>query len=142
MLDEKTFREAGEKTLAAFGARLQQAPSAMPQMMVALDFSLAKPKQIVIAGKPDAADTRAMFRAAHENFIPNKILLLADGGNGQAFLGKHLEFIQDVKMEDSKATAYVCKNYVCQLPTTEIAVMRRLLSGNSGRLELERSNSK
>jgi uncharacterized protein YyaL (SSP411 family) len=127
MLDEKTFREMAEQTLAAFGGRLQQAPSAMPQMMVALDFSLAKPKQIVIAGKPDAADTRAMLRAVHENFIPDKILLLADSGNGQAFLGKHLEFIQDVKMEGGKATAYVCENYVCHAPTPDLSKLAGLL---------------
>jgi len=63
MLDEKPFREMAAKTLAAFGDRLRQAPSAMPQMMVAFDFYQSKPKQIVIAGKPDAADTRAMLRA-------------------------------------------------------------------------------
>ncbi len=128
MLDEKSFRETGRKTLAAFGERLQQAPSAMPQMMVALDFSLTKPKQIVIAGKPDAADTRTMLRAVHENFIPNKIVLLADGGEGQAFLGKRLEFIQDVQARDGKATAFVCENYVCQLPTTNVDVVVKLLA--------------
>ncbi len=127
MLDEKPFREMAEKTLAAFGGRLQQAPSAMPQMMVVLDFSLAKPKQIVIAGKPNAADTRAMIFAVHENFIPNKILLRADGGKGQAFLGQHLEFIQDVKMLSGKATAYVCENYVCHTPTPDLSKLASLL---------------
>lgn len=127
MLDEKSFREMAEQTLAAFGARMQQAPSAMPQMMVALDFSLAKPKQIVIAGKPDAADTRSMLRAVNETFIPNKILLLADGGGGQAFLGEHLEFIQDVKPINGKATAFVCQDYVCQIPTTNLNILTRLL---------------
>lgn len=127
MLDEKPFREMVEKTLAAFGARLQQAPSAMPQMMVAFDFHMAKPKQIVIAGKHDAADTRAMLRTVHENFIPNKIILLADGGDGQTFLGKHVEFIQDVKMMDGKATAYVCENYVCHTPTPDLSKLAGLL---------------
>ena len=127
MRDEKPFREMAEKTLAAFGDRLKQAPSAMPQMMVAFDFQLTKPRQIVIAGKPNAADTRAMLRAVHENFIPNKIILLADGGDGQTFLGKHLEFIQDVKMMDGKATAYVCENYVCHTPTPDLSKFASLL---------------
>ncbi len=132
MLDEQPFREMAEKTLAAFGGQLSQTPSAMPQMMVALDFSLAKPKQIVIAGKPNSADTRAMLDAVCENFIPDKILLLADGGSGQAFLGRHLEFIQDVKMQGGKATAFVCEDYVCQLPTTDVQVLRKLISGQPG----------
>jgi uncharacterized protein YyaL (SSP411 family) len=127
MLDEKSFREMAEKTLSAFGERLQQAPSAMPQMMVALDFNLTKPKQIVIAGKPDGADTRVMLHVVHETFIPNKFLLLADGGNGQAFLGKHLEFIQDMKMVSGKATAYVCEDYVCHAPTPDLSKFASLL---------------
>lgn len=118
MLDDKPIRELAEKTLAALGARLQQAPSAMPQMMVALDFSLSKPKQIVIAGKPDAADTRALLRAVHHHFLPNKIVLLADNARGQAFLGRHLAFIRAVEKRDGRATAFVCQDYVCQLPVT------------------------
>ena len=128
MLDEKPFRELAEKTLAAFGDRLQRAPSAMPQMMVAFDFNLTKPKQIVIAGRPDAPDTRAMLRAVHKNFMPNKFILLADGGGGQAFLGKHLEFIQDMGMMNGQATAFVCQDYVCQLPTTNTSVLRGQLT--------------
>jgi uncharacterized protein YyaL (SSP411 family) len=131
MLDEKTFREMAEKTLAAFGARLKQAPSAMPQMMVALEFGLSKPKQIIIAGKPDAADTRAMLRVVHKHFIPAKILLLADGGVGQAFLGKRLEFIQDVKPLDGKPTAYVCENYVCHTPTPDLGKLASLLKAGA-----------
>jgi uncharacterized protein len=119
MLDEKVLQDMAEKTLAAFGARLQQGPSSMPWMMVALDFSLAKPKQIVIAGMASSPDTRAMLRKVHARFIPDKIVLLADGGAGQAFLGKHLEFIRNVKAVDGKATAYVCEDYVCQLPTSD-----------------------
>jgi len=128
MLDEKTFREMAEKTLSAFGQRLQQAPGALPQMLVALDFSLKEPKQIVIAGKPDATDTLAMLRAVHGQFLPNKIVLLADGGEGQAFLAKHIEFIQGIPAKNVNATAFVCENYGCQLPTTNLDVTVKLLA--------------
>jgi uncharacterized protein YyaL (SSP411 family) len=120
MLDAQTFPPQAQKTFAAFGPRLKQTPSALPQMMVALDFSLSKPKQIIIAGNPDAADTRSMLRVVHEKFIPSKTLLLADGGRGQSFLGERVSFIQDVKPMDNKATAYVCENFTCQLPTTNL----------------------
>lgn len=118
MLDDKTLRDTAVKTIAVFGARVRQAPRAMPQMTVALDFSLVKPKQIVIAGRADAADTRAMLHAVHRDFVPNKILQLADNGEGQVFLGKRLEFIRDVMPLDARSTAYVCEDHVCQLSTT------------------------
>ncbi|MGH7595624.1 MAG: thioredoxin domain-containing protein, partial [bacterium] len=127
MLDKKEWWDMAEQTLRLFGSRLQSAPHAMPQMLAAIDFSLDKPKQIIIAGKPNAPDTRAMLRAVHERFIPNKILLLADSGGGQAYLGRSLPFIQSMAMIDGKATAYICENYACQLPTIEVEVMVNLL---------------
>jgi len=98
-------------------------------MLAALDFYLSKPKQIVIAGKPEAPDTRAMLRVAHRQFLPNRILLLADGASGQEFLSSRVEFLKSVKPLAGKATAYVCENYVCQLPTDDPATLEKLLAG-------------
>jgi len=50
----------------------------MPQMLVALDFQLDKPKQIVIAGNLQHDDTKAMLREVHKEYIPNKVILLAE----------------------------------------------------------------
>ena len=60
----------------------------MPQMLVALDASLSKPRQIVIAGARDAEETRALLREVHRHYVPDRVLLLADGGEGEAFLGE------------------------------------------------------
>jgi uncharacterized protein YyaL (SSP411 family) len=129
MTDNKMFREHAEQMFAVFGSRLQRAPSAMPQMLVAFDFHLDKPKQIIIAGRPDAQDTKAMLREVHARFIPNKIVLLADGGTGQKTLAGYLEFIKDVQMIDGKATAFVCENYVCKLPASDLATLIELIDG-------------
>lgn len=128
MLDEKSYHEKAVKTLAGFGAAMKQSPTSMPQMLCALEFSLAKPMQIIVAGKLKSSDTQTMVRLASEKFIPNKILLLADGGRGQDFLGRHLEFIRDMQPIDGKATAFVCENYVCQLPTTQTNKLSNLLT--------------
>ena len=47
-------------------------------MLVALDLTLSNPRQIVIAGEPGAAETRALVAEVHRHFVPNKIL--APGG--------------------------------------------------------------
>ncbi len=131
MTDNKQWREMAEKGLRLFAGRLQQGPEAMPLMLAALDFHLDKPKQIIIAGKRGAPDTGAMLRALHEQFIPNKIILLADGGAGQELLARYLPFIRGISTINGKAAAYICENYTCKLPTTEIAEMSRQLRGRS-----------
>ncbi|MEE9170962.1 MAG: thioredoxin domain-containing protein, partial [bacterium] len=127
MTDNEDWYQKGAKTVSAFGNRLQQIPSAMPQMLAALDYRLDKPKQIIIAGKPGADDTQKMLTEVYERYIPNKIILLADGGKAQKVLAKHLPFIESVGMIDGKATAYICENYVCHLPTSDVDVMVGLL---------------
>jgi len=131
MTDRKEWREKAERTLAVFADRLEKFPEALPQMVAALDFHLSKPKQIIIAGQPDAPCTRVLLRLVHERYIPNKILLLADGGQGQGQLAQWLPFIESVSRKQGKATAYICENYVCKLPTTDPLVVARLLDAKS-----------
>ncbi len=124
---EERWRAQALKTISAFSDQLARVPSAMPQMLCAVDASLAKPRQIVIAGPRDSDATRALFREVHAHFLPNKILLLADGANGQGWLGERLEFLRTVAPLDGKPAAYVCENFVCQLPTAEVEKLREQL---------------
>jgi hypothetical protein len=125
--DRANYRDAAEKTLQLFSDHLHKAPSTVPQMACALDFYLSKPKQIVIAGKADAVDTRAMLRAIHEHYLPNTIVILVDGGESQKTLTKFLPFLETIKPINGKATAYVCVNYTCQLPTNDRGKFTELL---------------
>ena len=125
--DRTNYREAAEKTLQLFGDRLRKAPSTVPQMLCVLDLYLSRPKQILIAGKANATDTQAMLQAVRERYLPNAILVLADGGDSQKTLTKLLPFLETIKRIDGKATAYVCVNYACQLPTNDRGRLVELL---------------
>jgi hypothetical protein len=63
--DERQMEDRAKKTIAAFGPTLSHFASAMPQMLVALDFNSSKPRQIVIAGKKDAPETKALLAEVH-----------------------------------------------------------------------------
>jgi len=128
MRDTKELRVRGQKTIAAFATALNRFPSALPQMLVALDFSLTKPKQVIIAGKRGAGDTRDLLDEVHRHYLPNTIVLLADGGAGQKFLAERLEEVKEMKPIGGKATAYVCENFACQAPVTSVEELRKLLS--------------
>ena len=126
--DDKQLQDRAKKTIDAFGATLSHFASAMPQMLVALNSSLSKPRQIVVAGKRDAPDTKALLAEVHRRFLPNKILLLADGGDGQKYLGEKLEAIRAMSMVDGKPAAYVCENFTCKAPVTDPKQLAQLLS--------------
>ncbi len=128
MLDNADARDRGNRTIATFAKQLEGAPSSMPQMLVALSWSKSKPKQVVIAGKGDDPATKAMLREVHQHFVPHEVLILADGGAGQEFFSQHVEFMKSVTQIDNKLTAYVCENFVCQLPTSELNRLAGLLT--------------
>ena len=125
---DAALNDRAAKTIAAVSDQLARFPAALPQMLCALDASLAKHRQIVIAGPRDATATRALLREVHAHYIPNKLLLLADGAAGQQWLGERLEFVKTVAPMNGGPAAYVCENFVCQLPTSDVAKLRELLA--------------
>src|SRR2546426_1525910 len=68
--DDREMEDRARKTIDAFATTLSHFPSAMPQMLVALDFSSSKPRQIVIAGNKDAPGTKALVTEVHRHFLP------------------------------------------------------------------------
>jgi len=129
--DRADWRDKAQKTISAFASRLQSDPEAVPALASALDFRLAPQKQILIAGDPKSQDTRELLRQVNSRFLPNKILLLADGAAGQQQLARWLPFVAGARRIKDRATAYVCENYVCKLPTTDPQVMAHLLDSGS-----------
>lgn len=128
LTDRTEYQQKAEQLLAAFSPVLKTVPQALPQMLAAVTYQLSHPAQIVIAGRLAAADTRALLQTVHERFIPNKLLVLADGAAGQRTLATYNRAYEDFKRIGGKATAYVCANYVCQQPTTDPVALARLLT--------------
>ena len=126
--DDKQLEDGARKTIDAFGPTLSHFASAMPQMLVALDFSLGKPRQIVIAGEKDAPGTKALVTEVRRHFLPKTVLLLADGAEGQEYLGERNEAIRAMSMVDGKSAAYVCENFTCKTPVTDSNQLADLLN--------------
>jgi uncharacterized protein YyaL (SSP411 family) len=127
ILNSERWQVQAQQILQNFSSPIQRSPTAVPQMMVALDFALQKPQQIVIAGKQHARDTRALMDVVNADFRPHSVVLLADGKAGQDFLAKHSEAYGAMVPRDGKATAYICEDFVCELPTNDPEQVEALL---------------
>ena len=123
------WRELAVKTIESFGKTLSSYPPAMPLMLSAMDFQMDKPRQIVIAGEKNSVDTKELLREVYSRYLPNTVLLLADGAENQAFLRDQLPFIATVEMIDNKATAYVCEDFTCKMPVNTRGALAALLDG-------------
>ena len=127
MTDRKDFRDAAEKGLRAFASRMVAIPSAVPQMLVAFQFSLSKPKQIILVGDRGAPETNQMLSILHERFVPNRIVILVDSDHARKSLAAYLPVVETMTRIGGKTTAYVCENYSCKLPTADAVKFAELL---------------
>ena len=125
--DDPKIGERAKKTIDAFATVLLQFPSGMPQMLVAVENSLGKPRQIVIAGKRDSPETKALLKEVHRHFLPNTIVILADANEGQKYLGERNEAVRAMSLVEGKSAAYVCENFTCKAPVTDVKQLSDLL---------------
>ncbi len=91
---------------------MRRYPSGFGRALSALDFYLNAPKEIVIIGD----ENKELRRVVRSNFIPNKVLVLADDANAEA--AEMIPLLRERTKIDGKPTAYVCENFACQLPVT------------------------
>lgn len=126
--DDPKIAERAKKTIDAFAGILSQFASGMPQMLVAVQNSLGKPRQIVIAGKKDSPETKALLKEVHRHFLPNTIVILADANEGQKYLGERNEAIRAMSPVDGKPAVYVCENFTCKSPVTDPKSLAQLLA--------------
>jgi len=124
-LDE--FSRKGMATINSFSGHLVKTPYIMVQMLIAYDFQSEKPLQIIVAGNRNSPDTEKMLEIIEGKFLPNKIIMLVENDIPEN-LRKRLPFIENMKMIDGKATAYICQNYTCKKPTNKIDEMVKILN--------------
>ena len=120
------------KSFSCFGEQLMSAGHALPQMLVAFDFEMTKPMQIILAGATGDPRTQELLRVVHSEFLPNKVLMLADGAAGQTELAIFIPIVSSLQQIAGNPTAYVCENYACQLPTADPSVLKAMLTGAPG----------
>jgi len=126
MTDRADFRASAARALEAFGSRMVTAPVGVPQMLVAYEFSISKAKQIILVGERDAPDTHQLLAALQSRFVPHRVVMLVTAESRQA-LARYLPAVADMTALGAQATAYVCEDYACKLPTADAAAFAQLL---------------
>ncbi len=115
----ESYRIRAEKTLTAFSTILSSAPAAMSEMLLALDFYIHAPLEIILvtpAGQKNAA--HPFLQALNRRFLPNKILAVVDDQNIGA-IARRIPLVAEKSVLNGKATAFVCRKGTCALPTTD-----------------------
>ncbi|CAH2106278.1 unnamed protein product [Euphydryas editha] len=113
-------REMAKKLLIAFSKRLNDSPTALPEMMSALMFYNDSPTQVLIAGGSADPRTLELVRAVRSRLLPGRVLAVADPADAPAVMAR-------IRTAGDVPTAYVCRRYACSLPVTDVKQLEDLL---------------
>jgi len=122
------WQDLARKTASAFGTQLDRSPSSLPQMVAALGWLEGSPQQIILQGDVKSAGLPQLTNEVWHRFLPRHVLLRIDRAS-RPFFNARVPFVAALPDDsDDPATAYVCENFVCQLPTRNPAVFVKLLT--------------
>jgi hypothetical protein len=125
LIGDPEYDRRARATIELVTGGLQRYPSAFATMLNALDFALATPREVAIIGDPAQPDTQRFFAALNERFMPNVIIAAATPDDTTA--SELIPLLRERPQQNGQPTAYVCRSFVCSLPTTDVATMVRQL---------------
>ncbi len=114
MLNDASAREQATAIFNCSALTLEGMPTALPQLLVALWYSLTPLRQLVIAGDFAWSDTQALLAQIRKKFHPEQIIMLAEGDVGQEWLAARNVALSEMKSAEGKAVLYRCENFCCE----------------------------
>jgi uncharacterized protein YyaL (SSP411 family) len=118
LLGDEALYARGVAALRANHALLAANPAGASALVLALQFHLADPREVVVAGEPDDPRTQALLRAAWRAFPGAQVVANVHAKNRDA-LAVLSPLFADKQPLAGVPAAYVCRRGVCKLPVTD-----------------------
>ena len=118
------FSKSAENALKSAGAQIENYPTGLTNWLIALDNLLNPPKEVAISGSLEAEATKKMLSVIWETYRPDVIVALQPAGKDYSQI---IPLLKDRVQLKRETTVYVCKNFTCELPTTDPEKMRMTL---------------
>ncbi len=116
------WENRAQAQIQAFGGSVKSQPQAFTYFLCALDFALRPGQEVIIAGEPQASDTRQLLAALNLNFTPNKVAIVKSDQNAER-LAKFAGYTDGLQVIAGKATAHVCRDGACTDSTADSRIM-------------------
>ena len=117
---EIKWAEMADKTFKVFSNEINRAPSGYTSMVTAFLFEYDHPKEIVVVGSGSDPATQDALTRMKSEYIPGKILLFKDTDQLSPVLSPLAKWTATQETIGDKVTFYVCQDFACKIPTTDI----------------------
>lgn len=114
------YSSAAEQVLARVQASAARYPTAFAQTLQALDFYASAPAEVALVGPLQDSGMAELLAELREPYRPHQVLALL-----QPLAGSAIPLLHGRVQLGGQATAFVCRNFACQLPVTTRAALHR-----------------
>ena len=114
------YSSAAEQVLARVQASAARYPTAFAQTLQALDFYSSAAAEVALAGTLQDAGMAELLAELRAPYRPHQVVALL-----QPRAASEIPLLQGRVQLNGQATAYVCRNFACQLPVTTRAALHR-----------------
>ena len=118
LLGDDRLYQLGLGVLRAYHELLMKSPASAPSLMLATQFHLGAPKEVVIAGDPGDERTHRLLQVAWNTFPQPCVVTCIHDGNREALVALSPVFRGKVPVDGAPA-AYVCERGACLAPVTD-----------------------
>lgn len=124
------MEKQANKIYKAFEALTDAMPTTFTYFLCGFDFTIGPSSEIIITGGVNKSDTKKLLSALRMQFVPNKVVIFRPEKTTQPAIEVIAPFVRSHSGINKKATAYVCTNFTCALPTNDPQKMIELLKLN------------
>ncbi|UCH88621.1 MAG: thioredoxin domain-containing protein [Thermoplasmata archaeon] len=121
------YEKTASQLIKTFSRDIERLPSGHTMWMVGLDFVVGPSYEVIIRGDEHSEATKDMISALRTNLLPNKIVHLNPNTDKDSNIFKLPDIVEESSDTKDTATAYVCVDYSCQSPVTDVNKMLELL---------------
>ena len=125
---EVKFAEMAEQIFKVFSNEIKMTPTGYTSTLSAFMFEFSKPKEIVVVGSSSSLETQSALNILKSKYIPNKVILFKDVEDKLQSLSSIAKWTSSHEMIDKKTTYYICEDFSCKLPTTDIEQALKLIN--------------
>ncbi|MCX4548594.1 MULTISPECIES: thioredoxin domain-containing protein [unclassified Streptomyces] len=113
----EAHRTAAERALGVVKALGPRAPRFIGWGLAVAEAALDGPREVAVVGPAGDAGTAALHRTALLGTAPGAVVAVGESGGGE------FPLLADRPLIDGRAAAYVCRNFTCDAPTPDPAVL-------------------
>ena len=127
LIGNTDFEEKASQILESFSSTVNDFPTGYTNTLIALNFSIGPSYEIIIVGIKNEKHTIEILNEIRNGYNPNKIVILKSPEVIDSSFNDLFPFTKNHIQIDNKTTVYVCKNYQCSKPVTDIKDVQDLI---------------